>query len=277
MMRIGKFQISRYLIAILVLLSLILVSSDLFAHAMSEAAKQEIRQGGLLIYLKQGATHMLTGYDHLLFVFGVVFLLSRFMDIVKYVTGFTIGHTITLISATYFGLKVNYLLIDALIALSVCYIAFVNIGGFKKYLNMQAPNLLIAVIVIGLVHGVGLSTRLQDLFPGPLVGQDQLLLKIISFNVGVEIGQIGALVIMLVVINLLRKKFVERSFLLVTQMFLIISGGVLFLMQMHSFMHLSYPDDHGFNQDAHYHKHLEMDKKQKKPINLNKQTHHESL
>lgn len=256
-----------------ILLVMMLISSQLFAHGMSTAEKNSIINGGLGAYLWLGATHMLTGYDHLLFVFGVVFLLSRFMDVVKYVTGFTVGHTITLIAATYTGLKVNYLLIDAAIALSVCYIAFVNIGGFKKYFNMQAPNLLITVVVIGLVHGVGLSTRLQDL---PL-DQSRLLLQILSFNVGVELGQIGALFVMLIIIRIFRKLFVEQSFLVVSQMTLIIAGGLLFLMQMHTYMHIAYPDEHGFNQDAHIHKHLEMNKTPKKPINFNKRTHHDSL
>ncbi|VAW77117.1 hypothetical protein MNBD_GAMMA12-249 [hydrothermal vent metagenome] len=258
---------------VVIVIASMFVSAELMAHGMSTAEKNSIINGGLGAYLWLGATHMLTGYDHLLFVFGVVFLLSRFMDVVKYVTGFTIGHTITLIAATYMGLKVNYLLIDAAIALSVCYIAFVNIGGFKKYFAMSAPNLLATVVIIGLVHGVGLSTRLQDL---PL-DQSQLLLQIISFNVGVELGQIAALAIMLVVIKVFRGLFVERSFLVASQMFLIIAGGLLFLMQMHTYMHLSYPDEHGFNQDAHFHKHLDMNQKKQQQIDVNKKTHHESL
>jgi len=270
-----KFQLfnERYALLVVILIGLMLISSQLMAHGMSAAEKNSIIDGGLGAYLTLGATHMLAGYDHLLFVFGVVFLLSRFMDVVKYVTGFTVGHTVTLIAATYTGLQVNYFLIDAAIALSVCYIAFVNIGGFKKYFNMQAPNLLVTVVVIGLVHGVGLSTQLQKL---PL-DQSQLLLQIIVFNVGIELGQIVALLVMLVIIKYLRKLFVEQSFLIVSQMFLIIAGGLLFLMQIHTYLHVTYPDEHGFNQDTHVHKHLEMDKKRKKPINLNKRTHHDSL
>jgi len=106
---------NRKIVLIFFGLAVAFVSQYLLAHGMSAAEKQSIIDGGLMSYLWLGATHMLSGYDHLLFVFGVVFLLSRFTDIIKYVTGFTVGHTITLIAATYFGLKVNYHLIDALI------------------------------------------------------------------------------------------------------------------------------------------------------------------
>ena len=120
---------------IIAVLLLLLIAQSVFAHGMSEAEKQTILQGGNLQYLKIGATHMLTGYDHLLFVFGVVFFLTTFMDVVKYITAFTIGHSITLITATLMGVTVNYFLIDAVIALSVCYIGYENIGGFRNSLK----------------------------------------------------------------------------------------------------------------------------------------------
>ncbi len=108
------------------------MAHQVLAHGMSEADQQAMLDGGYLQYLWLGATHMLTGYDHLLFVFGIVFFLTTFMDVIKYITAFTVGHSITLISATLMGVTANYYLIDAVIALSVCYIGFENTGGFRK-------------------------------------------------------------------------------------------------------------------------------------------------
>ena len=170
---------SRWLLAIATLF----IVGQAFGHGMSEAEKQSIIEGGNLRYMWIGATHMLSGYDHLLFVFGIIFFLTKFKDIVKYITAFTLGHSVTLIWATFNGIQVNYFLIDAIIALSVCYIAFANLDGFKKYLDIKAPNLLAMIIVLGLIHGLGLSTRLQQL---PL-SEDELLMNIISFNVGIEL------------------------------------------------------------------------------------------
>ena len=140
-----------------------LLSQVAYAHGMSEADKQAIVDGGNLLYLWIGATHMLSGYDHLAFVFGISFFLGNFRDIVKYVSAFTIGHSITLIYATFNGVQLNYFLIDAVIALSVCYIAFANIDGFRKYLNINPPNMMLMIVGLGLIHGFGLSTRLQEL------------------------------------------------------------------------------------------------------------------
>ena len=166
-----------------------LLATQAFGHGMSEAEKQIIIEGGNLRYIYIGATHMLSGFDHLAFVFGIIFFLTKFKDIVKYITAFTVGHSITLIFATFNVIQVNYFLVDAIIALSVCYIAFVNLDGFKKYLNIQTPNMLSMIFILGLIHGLGLSTRLQQL---PL-SEENLLMNIISFNVGIEIGQISAL------------------------------------------------------------------------------------
>jgi hypothetical protein len=112
------------------------------AHGISEEDKQRILEGGYLQYVGLGASHMLTGYDHLLFLFGVVFFLTTFNDVVKFVTVFTIGHCITLIFATFFKITWNYWLIDAIIAISVIYKGFDNNGGFQKHLNMPSPNLV---------------------------------------------------------------------------------------------------------------------------------------
>jgi hypothetical protein len=221
------------------LLAFTLVSQVAYAHGMSEAEKQAIIEGGNPIYMWLGATHMLTGYDHLAFVFGIVFFLTGFRDIVKYVTAFTLGHSVTLIYGTFNAIQINYFLIDAVIALSVCYIAFANIDGFRKYLSVNPPNMMAMIVALGLIHGFGLSTRLQEL---PL-NEDTLLLNIISFNVGIELGQISALVVMLLLIAAWRKRHTFHAFSLVANYGLILAGIFLFLMQTHGYAHTQNPEE----------------------------------
>lgn len=230
---------SSKLLGWLLLLTAMLASSVAFGHGMSEAEKQSIVEGGNLRYLWIGATHMLTGYDHLLFVFGIIFFLTRFKDIVKYITAFTLGHSITLIFATFNAIQINYFLIDAVIALSVCYIAFANLDGFRKYLGVNPPNILAMIAGLGLIHGLGLSTRLQQL---PL-SDDDLLMNIISFNVGIELGQIGALTIMLLLLAGWRKTNSFAAFSRLSNYFLIFAGVYLFFMQMHGYAHQSNPEE----------------------------------
>ena len=232
---------SRWLIVILTML----VAGQAFGHGMSEAEKQAIIEGGNLRYIWIGATHMLSGYDHLAFIFGIIFFLTRFKDIVKYITAFTLGHSITLIYATFTALQVNYFLIDAVIALSVCYIAFANLDGFKKYLNIKSPNMLAMIFSLGLIHGLGLSTRLQQL---PL-SEDSLLMNIISFNVGIELGQITALAVMLLLIAAFRKSHAFKSFSKSANTLLIIVGGYLFLMQMHGYEHTTNAEEFSSNAE----------------------------
>ena len=221
---------SRWLAVILTMI----VTIQAFGHGMSEAEKQIIIEGGNLRYVWIGATHMLSGYDHLAFIFGIIFFLTKFKDIIKYITAFTLGHSFTLIYATFNAIQVNYFFIDAIIALSVCYIAFSNLKGFEKYLNIKAPNMMAMIFGLGLIHGLGLSTRLQQL---PL-SDDNLLMNIISFNVGIELGQVAALTVMLLFVAALRKKNAFKSFSIAANSFLIIVGGYLFLMQMHGYEHM---------------------------------------
>jgi len=223
------------------LLILSLFSPLLYAHGMSETEKLSIIEGGNLRYMWLGATHMLSGYDHLAFVFGIIFFLTTFRDVVKYVTAFTLGHSVTLIFATFNAIQLNYFVIDAVIALSVCYIAFSNIDGFRKYFHINPPNLLFMIIGLGLIHGFGLSTRLQEL---PLSESD-LLLNIISFNVGIEIGQISALLIMLLLVVAWRKTAAFKAFSQLVNYGLIILGILLFLMQMHSYEHSTNAEEFG--------------------------------
>ena len=229
-----------FLLPIMILL-LLTVSQVAQAHGISDADRAAMLTGGYTRYIGLGASHMLTGYDHLLFLFGVMFFLTRFRDIAKFITAFTLGHCITLIGATFMGISMNYFMIDALIALTVVYKGFDNLDGFKKCLNMKSPNLLKLVFVFGLIHGFGLSTRLQQL---PL-GDDGygLFLRIISFNVGVEVGQIAALSAMLVILAGWRKTSSFAKFSGLANVGLVIGGALLFLVQMHGFLHETPSDE----------------------------------
>jgi len=255
---------------LLVIVTLLFTSATL-GHGMSAEEKQLIMEGGNLKYIWIGATHMLSGYDHLMFVFGIIFFLTRFKDIVKYITAFTVGHSVTLIWATFNEVQVNYFFIDAIIALSVCYIAFSNLDGFRKYLDIAPPNLMAMIIILGLIHGLGLSTRLQQLPLNP----DNLLMNIISFNIGIELGQILALTAMLVVLAGWRKLDSFKVFSKLSNLALIFFGLVLFFQQMHGYSHDTNPDEFRFSSDNHFHDHLRIQKEEAE--RLKAQSKHDSI
>jgi uncharacterized membrane protein len=240
-------------LALLVALAAFLAGQTAYAHGMSAADKQAMLDAGYFHYAVLGAKHMVTGYDHLLFLFGVVFFLTSARDVIKFVSVFTLGHSITLVFATFGGITANYFLIDAVIALSVCYKGFDNNQGFRNYLGVKAPNLLGVVFAFGLIHGFGLSTRLQQL---PL-GEDRLAMlgRILAFNVGVEIGQVVALLLMVLLLSSWRNRPSFQRFSRVANDGLVLAGALLFLMQMHGYLHGAYPDEFGFNADAHAHSH----------------------
>lgn len=233
------------------------VSATALAHGISEADRQRMLDGGYLQYIGLGASHMVTGYDHLLFLFGVVFFLTSFKDVVKFVSVFTLGHSITLIFATLLQITWNYYLVDAIIALSVMYKAFDNNGGFQKHFQMASPNLLAMVFGFGLLHGFGLSTRLQQL---PL-GDDttHILMRIVSFNVGVELGQIAALVVMVAVLALWRKRASFQRFSYAANLALFYAGVYLLFMQLHGYQHDADPDSFRFPAAEHKHAHEDLD------------------
>ena len=167
----------------------LLATAGLEAHGVSgkDAVFLQALNGpaiGPLMYL--GAKHMVTGYDHLLFLFGVIFFLYRMRDVAVYVTCFAVGHSITLLTGVLSGIHVNPFLVDALIGLSVVYKAFDNLDGFKTMFGFQ-PNTKLTVLGFGLIHGFGLATKLQEFNLSP----DGLVPNMISFNVGVELGQHG--------------------------------------------------------------------------------------
>ncbi len=234
-----------------VLLLSFVVYGTLFAHGMSEADKAKAMNASNWDFIQLGAGHMLTGYDHLLFLFGVIFFLTTFKDVVKLVTAFTIGHSITLLFATLLEIQANYYLIDAVIALTVMYKAFDNLDGFKKYLDVKSPNLMLMIFIFGLIHGFGLSTRLQMLH----LNEKELVLNILSFNLGVELGQIAALTVMLLVLAGWRKAASFQKFSNATNVLLMIVGALLLLMQLHAYSHTfdEEHDDHHDKPKVHSH------------------------
>ena len=136
-----------------------------------------------------GAKHMVTGVDHLLFLVGVVFFLYRMKDVLLYVSLFTLGHSITLLLGVLAEWRVDAYFVDAIIGLSVVYKAFENMGGFERVFGFS-PNTRLAVLVFGLFHGLGLATKVQEL----ALSDNGLVTNLVSFNVGVELGQFSALV-----------------------------------------------------------------------------------
>ena len=181
--------------------ALLLLSAQAFAHDLSEANKtyvQSINGPAPVPFFYLGAKHMVTGIDHILFLIWVVFFLYRLRDIVIYVSLFTLGHSTTLILGVLLGTGLNSYIVDAIIGFSVVYKAFENMGGFRR-LGL-AINTKLAVLVFGLFHGLGLATKLQDLG----AGKNGLLVNLISFNVGVEAGQVIVLAIVVVLLNFWR-------------------------------------------------------------------------
>lgn len=176
---------------------------DVLAHGVTAGDKgyiQEISGAMPLPFIYLGAKHMMTGYDHLLFLFGVIFFLFRLKDVGLYVTLFAVGHVITLLSGVWFEIGVSAYLIDAIIGFSVLYKGLDNLGAFQRWFGYQ-PNTKIATFLFGLCHGFGLATKILDYD----LSADGLLINLVSFNIGVEIGQILALAVILILITFWRK------------------------------------------------------------------------
>ena len=200
------------------------------AHGVDENTKQFLlgNEGVSIVpFLYIGAKHMVTGYDHILFLVGVVFFLYRTKDVLIYVTLFTLGHSLTLMFGVLFNIGVNAYLIDAIIGFSIVYKGFDNLGGFQRLLGFQ-PNTKAAVFIFGLFHGFGLATKIQE-FNLPKNG---LLENLIAFNVGVEFGQFFALMIVLVVISIWRRHSSFLRFSLATNVLLMSCGFMLMGYQL---------------------------------------------
>lgn len=216
------------------LLVLMFFSSLALAHGVAEGDRAflENNQGLHIIpYIYLGAKHMVTGYDHLLFLFGVIFFLYRLKEVGIYVTLFALGHSSTLLIGVLSGTQINAYIIDAIIGLSVVYKALDNLNFFQRFCGFSINNKA-AVLVFGLFHGLGLATKLQDF----QLSENGLIGNIVSFNIGVELGQMIALCFMLMLILLLRKlpHFTRYAFL--SNLVLVTAGCTLTFYQLSGYL-----------------------------------------
>ena len=198
--RSGLFN---YLAMALLLLLLFAMSPAVLAHAVAQGDKgyiQEISGVHFLPFVYLGAKHMVTGYDHILFLLGVVFFLYRLQHVALYVTLFAVGHSTTMLLGVYFNIGINSYIIDAIIGLSVVYKALDNIGAYQRWFGFQ-PNPKTATFVFGLFHGFGLSTKIIEYNISP----DGLVPNLLAFNIGVEIGQLLALSAILILMGYWRR------------------------------------------------------------------------
>ncbi|MEO7362659.1 MAG: HupE/UreJ family protein [Gemmatimonadaceae bacterium] len=197
-----RAAVRRTLTVIAVLL--VTVSLDAFAHGVAKGDKGYIQETfgiRMIPFMYLGAKHMVTGYDHLLFLFGVIFYLYRLKDIGVYVTLFAVGHSTTLLFGVLTGVSVSSYIIDAIIGFSVVYKALDNMGAYRRWFGFQ-PNTKAATMIFGLFHGFGLATKLLDFE----MDKEGLIPNLLSFNIGVEIGQLIALSTILIAMSYWRRR-----------------------------------------------------------------------
>lgn len=212
------------------LLALLAFATMAYAHAVTEGDKgyiQEVSGMKLIPFMYLGAKHMVTGYDHLLFLFGVVFFLYKMKYVAIYISLFAIGHSTTMLAGVYFGWNVSAYLIDAIIGLSVIYKALDNLGAYQRWFGFQ-PDTKAATLFFGLLHGLGLATKLieYDIAPNGLIP------NLLAFNVGVEIGQLIALAMILTVMGYWRKTTSFWKHAYTANVVIMSAGFILFGMQM---------------------------------------------
>ncbi len=199
----GASWVSPTVAALCAMQVLLMMATDALAHAVTQGDKgyiQEITGVHLAPFVYLGAKHMMTGYDHILFLFGVIFFLYRLRDIAVYVSLFAIGHSTTMVLGVYFDVGISSYLIDALIGFSVVYKALDNLGAFQRWFGVQ-PDTKLATLAFGLIHGFGLATKIQDY----QLSVDGLLPNLLAFNVGVEVGQVLALGVILIAMGYWRR------------------------------------------------------------------------
>ncbi|WP_346911265.1 HupE/UreJ family protein [uncultured Roseibium sp.] len=185
------------------MLALLLWPASALAHNVTAGDAgyiQEIWGVNIIPFMYLGAKHMVTGYDHILFLLGVVFFLYRMKHVAIYVSLFALGHSTTMLAGVYFGWNVNPYIIDALIGLSVVYKALDNLGAFQRWFGFQ-PDTKAATLIFGLIHGIGLATKILDYE----IASEGLIPNLLAFNVGVEIGQLLALALILIVMGYWRR------------------------------------------------------------------------
>ena len=215
-------------------LLLLLVSVDAYAHGVAEGDKGFIQESsGVLVlpFMYLGAKHMVTGYDHLLFLFGVIFFLYRMKDIGLYVTLFAIGHSTTMLLGVLSGMSANAYVIDAIIGLSVVYKALDNLGAFRRWFGIQ-PDTRWATLLFGFFHGFGLATKILEFE----LAEDGLLPNLIAFNIGVEIGQLLALATILIAMSYWRRTTSFARHAYGANVVLMVAGFTLFGYQLTGFV-----------------------------------------
>ncbi len=214
----------------IVLLALLAFAPAAYAHAVTEGDKgyiQEVSGINLIPFMYLGAKHMVTGYDHLLFLFGVVFFLYKMKHVALYVSLFAIGHSTTMLAGVYFGWNVSAYLIDAIIGLSVVYKALDNLGAYQRWFGFQ-PDTKAATLIFGFFHGLGLATKILEYE----IAQDGLIANLLAFNVGVEIGQLLALALILIVMGYWRKQASFWKHAYTVNVVMMSAGFILFGLQM---------------------------------------------
>ena len=202
----GRMDSARWrflLFFVLAAMSFVFATGEAMAHAVAEGDKgyiQEISGVNILAFMYLGAKHMVTGYDHILFLFGIVFFLYRMKHIALYVSLFAIGHSTTMLLGVFFDFGINSYIIDAIIGFSIVYKALDNLGAYQRWFGFQ-PNTKVATLIFGFCHGFGLATKIIEYDISP----DGLLPNLLAFNVGVEIGQLLALGAILIVMGFWRR------------------------------------------------------------------------
>lgn len=226
-----------FVVAGLTVLVAVLAISVVSGHPMDEQNAgfvQAVDGVAVFPFVYLGAKHMVTGYDHLLFLVGVIFFLYKLKDIVLYVSLFTLGHSVTLLVGVLGDVGANAYIVDAIIGLSVAYKAFDNMGGFECVFRVR-PNPKAAVLVFGLFHGFGLATKVQEF----TLSETGLIANMLSFNVGVEVGQVLALAMVLIVFSYWRSKISFRKHAFATNVALMAAGFVLAGHQMFGYIFYS--------------------------------------
>jgi hypothetical protein len=199
--------------------------TDAYAHGVAEGDQgyvQEVSGVQFLPFMYLGAKHMVTGYDHLLFLFGVIFFLYKLKDIGLYVTLFAIGHSTTMLFGVLTGVSANAYIIDAIIGFSVVYKSLDNLGAYRRWFGVQ-PNTKVATLVFGLFHGFGLATKIQEFE----MSEDGLLPNLIAFNIGVEIGQLLALSAILIIMGFWRRAQSFARYAFAANVLLMMAGFML--------------------------------------------------
>jgi hypothetical protein len=205
-------------------------SNMALAHAVTQGDKgyiQEIFGVHLIPFMYLGAKHMVTGYDHILFLFGVIFFLYRMKDIAIYVSLFALGHSLTMITGVMLNFGINAFIIDAIIGFSIVYKALDNLGAFQRWFGVQ-PNTKIVTLIFGLCHGFGLASKVIEYE----IAKDGLLPNLIAFNVGVELGQLLALSTILIAMGWWRRTESFHRYAYTANVIMMVAGFVFIGMHL---------------------------------------------